>query len=107
MDDTIADIDRHHRRYNERDDDNEDDFYAFAALAYDNWPAIRDRLREAERKAKAFDLVAEKRIRTRIAQHTEGWEARDFFELPVRWAFNDDLLPAIESALRGEEKPNA
>ena len=62
-----------------------------------NWPAIRDRLREAERRAKAFDLIASKVVYAVMCgdkwaakqKGTSGLSSLDF-----------DLLTAIEAANR-------
>jgi hypothetical protein len=73
-----------------------------------NWPALRDRLREAERRAKAFDLIASGRIgisrnNTNYRQWV-AWQSGEGGSIDGQPSLNPDLLTAIETALRGEEK---
>jgi hypothetical protein len=60
-----------------------------------NWPSLRDRLKAAERKQKAFDAIDTRRIDiVRLMEHRRLIGS------------SNDLLTAIESALRGEEQSN-
>ncbi len=68
-----------------------------------NWPAVRDRLREAERKAKALDLIASgvlvaKRCLLDENANKPTWVVSvDAYQT---WHSGDDLLTAIEVAMR-------
>jgi hypothetical protein len=77
-----------------------------AAALRNAWPAIRDRLRESERKAKAFDLIANGTVGI-VGEPTE--DGKGHFWLATlrrtyKWHRSPDLLTAIETALRGEEQ---
>jgi hypothetical protein len=66
-----------------------------------NWPAIRDRLREAERRAKAFDLMEQAWSDNRFDIYLGSNNADGYIEIVGDGA---DLLTAIETALRREEQ---
>lgn len=74
------------------------------------WPAIRERLKAAERRARAFDLIATGRIgisrnNTNYRQWV-AWQSGEGGSIDGQPSLNHDLLTAIESALRGEENSN-
>lgn len=77
---------------------------ALAIALRNNWPAIRDRLREAERRSKAFDLIASGEVGI---QHHGLWERTDgkhWSAYGCKIGSSKDLLTAIEAATR-EAKP--
>lgn len=69
-----------------------------------NWPALRDRLREAERRAKAFDLIAGRKVGIVSEPSRRGggdvWLAS--LRRQYEWHKDKDLLKAIEAALSKE-----
>ncbi len=87
--------------------------FDFGLYMLDAWPAIRERLKAAERRARAFEAIERGFISSggllfvmssdgniersiRLPDEEDGTEERELF----------DLLTAIESALRGEEQSN-
>lgn len=112
MTDPIDEIDRLHAEAKRHAENGHvDSYHAACADIYDAWPAIRDRLKSAERRAKAFEAIERGFISSggllfvmssdgniersiRLPDEEDGTEERELF----------DLLTAIESALRGEEQ---
>jgi hypothetical protein len=94
MSDIIDEIDRLHANSTSAN------FGQYMAAA---WPAIRDRLREAERKAKAFDAIEQAWSDNRFDIYLDSNNADGYIEIELN-GDGPDLLTAIETALRGEEK---
>jgi hypothetical protein len=91
MSDIIDEIDRLHADYkNGLAPDG------FPATAFNTWPTLRDRLREAERKARAWDAVRKNVHRDPLGD----------YECRAWWGAKSPTGQIIESALRGEEQSN-
>ena len=69
-----------------------------------NWPALSARLREAERKAEAFDAIANGNVVFEFDPGFRKYAARTNASCNF-WSV--DLLTAIESVLRGQKDAHA
>lgn len=71
-----------------------------------HWPALSARLREAERKGRALDLLNAETVwvsRWRTPKDGLCWSASTWMDGMVEERFSNDLLTAIEAAIAAKE----